>query len=88
MASLKELQIVKLSTLIKNIDIKLSAVTSLKLKYQILCLVVKNNEIVLRYTTEAGIVSIKIITWFSEKKKIIQDVCFNANGVWLLVLCK
>lgn len=78
--------IVNLKCLIKNLDIKLSAVSCAK--NQILCVVLKNNDVLLRYVSEAGDLILKKLNWFQKNSKIVQDICFDPSGTWLLVFCE
>ncbi len=80
--------IVNLKCLIKNIDIKLSAVTETNSKNQILVIVLKNNDLIFRYISETGDIILKKLAWFQKHCKIVQDVCFDPSGTWLLVFCK
>lgn len=79
--------IFRLSTLVKNVEVKCSATTELDQEYQILCLVLKNDDIFFRYTTKTGEVIVKKVKYFSEAQKRVQDICFDGSGTWLLVLC-
>uniref|UniRef100_A0A0P6J635 Putative e3 ubiquitin-protein ligase herc2 n=1 Tax=Aedes aegypti TaxID=7159 RepID=A0A0P6J635_AEDAE len=87
MASLKDWDIIKLSTLITNVDAKLSASTRTDRGYQILCLVRRNDQILFRYIDEKGEVHLMLLCWFAENQKCIQDVCFDNSESWLLVFC-
>lgn len=82
--------IVNLKCLIKNLDIKLSAVSCdfSSQKNQILCVVLKNNDVLLRYVSEAGDLILKKLNWFQKNSKIVQDICFDPSGTWLLVFCE
>lgn len=86
MALMKDKEILQLKCLIKNIDVKLSAVTDTS--NQILCLVCKNNDLLLRYTCETSEVILKKVPFFMDNNKTIQDICFDPTGTWLLVFCK
>lgn len=88
MASLKDWDIIKLNTLITNVDAKLSASTKTDRDYQILCLVRRNDQILLRYIDGKGEVHLMLLCWFAENQKCIQDICFDNSEAWLLVFCK
>uniref|UniRef100_A0A336MDR2 CSON000052 protein n=1 Tax=Culicoides sonorensis TaxID=179676 RepID=A0A336MDR2_CULSO len=85
MSAIKENGIFYLQKLIKNVDVKLSTATQLKNEYQILCLVLKNDDLLLRYVSSSGETILKTIKHFENRR--IQDVCFDDTGTWLLVLC-
>lgn len=87
MASLKDWDIIKLNTLITNVDAKLSASTKTDRDYQILCLVRRNDQILFRYIDGQGEVHLMLLCWFAENQKCIQDVCFDNSESWLLVFC-
>ncbi|XP_029730146.2 uncharacterized protein LOC109403594 [Aedes albopictus] len=87
MASLKDWDIIKLSTLITNVDAKLSASTRTDRDYQVLCLVRRNDQILFRYIDGSGEVHLMLLCWFAENQKCIQDVCFDSSEQWLLVFC-
>ncbi|XP_065095854.1 uncharacterized protein ca [Ochlerotatus camptorhynchus] len=87
MASLKDWDIIKLNTLITNVDAKLSASTKTDRDYQILCLVRRNDQILLRYIDGTGEVHLMLLCWFAENQKCIQDICFDNSEAWLLVFC-
>lgn len=86
---MREKEFLCLKKIIKNVDIKLSAVGSDvdETNYQLICLVTIQDEIILRYTSESSDVILKKIDWFAEKKKIIQAVALDPSAAWLLVLC-
>lgn len=51
-----------------------------------LCLVLKNDVLLLRYVSVgSGETILKTIKFFENRR--IQDVCFDDTGTWLLVLC-
>lgn len=85
MSGVKESGIFYLQKLIQNVDVKRSAATEIKEQFQILCLLLKNNELLLRYTSNNGEVILKTIKYFANRR--IQDVCFDDSGTWLMVLC-
>lgn len=85
---LKDKGIVQLKCLVKNINVKLSAVTDNNSKNQILCLVSTNNDILFRYIDGGADVILKKLSWFLKHKKVIQDVSFDPSGTWLLIFCK
>ncbi|XP_055529241.1 uncharacterized protein LOC129721107 [Wyeomyia smithii] len=87
MSSLKDWDILKLNTLITNVDTKLSASTKADQDFQILCLVRRNDQILFRYIDSLGKLHLMLICWFAENCKTIQDVCFDTTGNWLLVFC-
>ncbi|XP_058813110.1 uncharacterized protein LOC131677367 [Topomyia yanbarensis] len=87
MASLKDWDIIKLTTLITNVDTKLSACTKPDQDFQILCLVRQNDQILFRYIDTGGKVHLMLICWFAENAKNVQDICFDSTGSWLLVFC-
>ncbi|XP_055592814.1 uncharacterized protein LOC129744353 [Uranotaenia lowii] len=87
MASLKDWDIIKLTTLITNVDAKLSTSTKADQPFQIVCLVRRNDQILFRYMDSTGEVHLMLICWFADNRKCIQDVCFDATGSWLLVFC-
>ncbi|XP_053684865.1 uncharacterized protein LOC128734607 [Sabethes cyaneus] len=87
MSSLKDWDIIKLSTLVTNVDAKLSASTKTDRDFQIICLVRRNDQILFRYIDSVGKVHLMLICWFAENCKTIQDVCFDSTGSWLLVFC-
>lgn len=81
-------EILQLKCLLKNIDIKLSAVTDTSgVRYQILSIVTTSDQILLRYVSETDDVILKKIDWFNENGKIIQDIGFDPSGTWLIALC-
>ncbi|XP_055689597.1 uncharacterized protein LOC129793513 isoform X2 [Lutzomyia longipalpis] len=85
----KDVHIFEAKALMTHFDAKLSASTDTNsYPRQILALVDRNNEILFRYAkTPQDEVVLKLVTWFSEKGKEVQDVCFDVAGKWLLVLC-
>lgn len=85
---LENYKIVQVVTMIENIDVKISVITSMNLSFQLLCLVLKSDDIVLRYGSDDGTITIKIITWFNDNDKIIKDICFNDSGSFLLAICE
>ncbi|XP_058464342.1 uncharacterized protein LOC131438361 [Malaya genurostris] len=87
MASLRDWDIIKLTTLITNVDTKLSATTKTNQDFQILCLVRQNDQILFRYIDTDGKVHLMLICWFAENSKNVQDICFDSTGSWLLVFC-
>lgn len=92
MASLSDKNIFCLKPLIKNFPIKLSAYSVDPSGIHTLCLVGKDNTIILR-TSKTHEISKKCIPktilWFKENQKCIQDVCFDQkSGSMLLILCK
>ncbi|XP_052866276.1 uncharacterized protein LOC128272494 [Anopheles cruzii] len=87
MASLKDWDVLRLSTLITNINAKLSASIKTDQEYQLLCLVRQNDQILFRYIDQRGEVHLMLLCWFAENRKQIQDVCFDGTGCWLLVFC-
>lgn len=86
---MKDKEILALTTLISNVDIKLATATDVvkEKRNQILCFVTSKDQIVLRYVTETAEVIIKKVNWFCENEKIIQDAAFDPSSTWLLVLC-
>uniref|UniRef100_A0A8D8L559 X-linked retinitis pigmentosa GTPase regulator homolog n=1 Tax=Culex pipiens TaxID=7175 RepID=A0A8D8L559_CULPI len=87
MASLKDWDVLRLTTLITNVDAKLSASTKTDGDFQILCLVRRNDQILFRYIDGKGEVHLMLICWFAENRKCIQDISFDTTGSWLLVFC-
>ncbi|XP_050082289.1 uncharacterized protein LOC126569330 [Anopheles aquasalis] len=87
MASLKDWDVLRLSTLITNINAKLSASVTADQEYRLLCLVRQNDQILFRYTDRHGEVHLMLLCWFAENRKTVQDVCFDSTGCWLLVFC-
>lgn len=85
---LENYKIVQVVTMIENIDVKISVITSMNLSFQLLCLVLKSDDIVLRYSSDDGTITIKIIAWFNDNDKIIKDICFNDSGSFLLAICE
>lgn len=86
MSAIKENGIFYLQKLIKNVDVKHSTATQVKNEYQMLCLVLKNDILLLRYVSGgSGETILKTINFFENRR--IQDVCFDDTGTWLLVLC-
>lgn len=88
MASLKDWDVLRLSTLITNVNAKLSASIRIDKEYQLLCLVRQNDQILFRYIDHHGEVHLMLLCWFAENQKKIQDVCFDNEGSRLLVFCK
>lgn len=84
-----EKEILNLKTLIHNVDIKLATATDVSngSKNQLLCVVTRSDQLILRYITETAEVILKKIDWFEKSEKIIQDVAFDPSSTWLLVLC-
>uniref|UniRef100_A0A182K6Y6 Uncharacterized protein n=1 Tax=Anopheles christyi TaxID=43041 RepID=A0A182K6Y6_9DIPT len=87
MASLKDWDVLRLSTLITNVNAKLSASIRIDKDYQLLCLVRQNDQILFRYIDHHGEVHLMLLCWFAENQKKIQDVCFDNEGSRLLVFC-
>ncbi|XP_053669544.1 uncharacterized protein LOC128719926 [Anopheles marshallii] len=87
MASLKDWDVLRLSTLITNVNAKLSASIRIDQEYQLLCLVRQNDQILFRYIDRHGEVHLMLLCWFAENQKKIQDVCFDNAGTRLLVFC-
>ncbi|XP_053680778.1 uncharacterized protein LOC128731670 [Anopheles nili] len=87
MASLKDWDVLRLSTLITNVNTKLSASIRSDKEYQLLCLVRQNDQILFRYIDRHGEVHLMLLCWFTENQKKIQDVCFDSDGCRLLVFC-
>ncbi|KAL1392790.1 hypothetical protein pipiens_012221 [Culex pipiens pipiens] len=87
MASLKDWDVLRLTTLITNVDAKLSASTKTDGDFQILCLVRRNDQILFRYIDGKGEVHLMLICWFAENRKCIQDISFDTTASWLLVFC-
>uniref|UniRef100_A0A182NZG2 Uncharacterized protein n=1 Tax=Anopheles epiroticus TaxID=199890 RepID=A0A182NZG2_9DIPT len=87
MASLKDWDVLRLSTLITNVNAKLSASIRIDKEYQLLCLVRQNDQILFRYIDHNGEVHLMLLCWFTENQKKIQDVCFDSEGSRLLVFC-
>lgn len=86
MSAIKENGIFYLQKLIKNVEVKHSTATPLRNEYQMLCLVLKNDDLLLRYVSGgSGETILKTIKYFENRR--IQDVCFDDTGTWLLVLC-
>lgn len=91
MTSLNEINIFDLKPLAKNLQIKTSVYVENNSLQQIICLVCDNNELIFRSSHRGenpSRVVIKIVTWFRDANKAIQDVCFDPSGSMLLVLCK
>lgn len=86
--NLRDKGVVQLKCLVKNINVKLSAVTDNNTKNQILCLVCLNNDLLFRYLDGGADVILKKLSWFLKHKKVIQDACFDPSGTWLLIFCK
>ncbi|XP_063704570.1 uncharacterized protein LOC134833990 [Culicoides brevitarsis] len=84
MSAIKENGIFYLQKLVKNVEVKHSTATPVKNDYQMLCLVLKNDTLLLRYVA-GGETILKTIKFFEGRR--IQDVCFDDTGTWLLVLC-
>lgn len=86
---MNEKEVLSLKTLISNVDIKLASATDVSngSKSQMLCIVTRNDQIILRFITETAEVILKKIDWFHQNEKIIQDVSFDPSSAWLLVLC-
>lgn len=86
---MKEKEILVLKPLISNVDIKLATVTDVSSgsKNQMLCVVTRNDLLILRYVTETAEVILKKLDWFHQNEKIIQDASFDPTSTWLLVLC-
>jgi hypothetical protein len=82
-------EILKLNTLISNVDIKLATATDVSggSKNQILCCVTNKDQIILRYVSETAEVILKKVDWFQQNEKTIQDAAFDPSATWLLVLC-
>ncbi|XP_059611109.1 uncharacterized protein LOC132258029 isoform X2 [Phlebotomus argentipes] len=80
-----------LRALMTHFDAKLSAATDCSgFPRQILALVDRSNEILFRFARtpkDERDVVLKLLTWFNEKGKEVQDICFDVTGKWLLVLC-
>lgn len=86
MSAIKENGIFYLQKLIKNVEVKHSTATQVTNDYQMLCLVLKNDTLLLRYVSGgSGETILKTIKYFENRR--IQDVCFDDTGTWLLVLC-
>lgn len=99
--SLSEAKIFHAKQILKNFNAKKSAfVDNQTNKIQILCLVNNNDEILIHYTyydvasyqdhaTTGNRSSInwKLIVWFHNNGKLIQDLCFDSGGTQLLVAC-
>lgn len=99
--SLSEANIFHAKQILRNFYAKKSAfVDNQSNKVQILCLVNSSDEILIHYTyydvtTSEGITKLnnrssvnwKLIVWFHNNGKLIQDLCFNAVGTQLLVAC-
>lgn len=91
MTSLAGLNLFELKALVKNFRIKKSAFIEDLTAKQILCLVGESNELLFRCSykgEDPPRVNIKIVSWFKNANKNIQDVCFDPSGAMLLVLCK
>lgn len=86
---MKENDILTLNTLINNVDIKLARATDVTngSRNQMLCIITRNDQLILRLVTETAEVILKKIDWFHQNEKIIQDASFDPTSTWLLVLC-
>lgn len=86
---MKEKEILRLKTLISNVDVKLATATDVSngCKSQMLCVVSSKDEIILRCVSETAEVILKKVEWFRLNEKVIQDVAFDPLSTWLLVLC-
>ncbi|GAB0090587.1 uncharacterized protein DMENIID0001_053250 [Sergentomyia squamirostris] len=85
----KDVTFFELKSLMTHFDAKLSTSTDIS-SFQILAFVDRSNEILFRYSKnpkDDRDVVLKLLTWFNERGKEVQDVCFDAAGKWLLVLC-
>ena len=82
-------ELLKIKNLVKNVEIKLSAASSVTNgeKRQILCIVTTLNEIIIRYVSEIAEISFKKVSWFQESNKTIQAISIDPNSEWLLILC-
>lgn len=100
--SLREASIFHAKQILKNFNAKKSAfVDNQKNEIQILCLVNDCDEILIHYTYYDAIscqqlneinhprspVNWKLIVWFHNNGKLIQDLCFDPDGTQLLVVC-
>jgi hypothetical protein len=77
-----KMEFVEIKTLIKNIKIKLS-----KSVKNLLCFVLENNEILLRYSNFSHI-TLKIISFFKDNNFNVVSIELDQDGIWLFVLCK
>lgn len=98
--SLSDARIFQSKQLLKNYNAKKSAfIDNQRSQIQILCLVNETNEILIHYKCYGGKTDAKtqqnvtvhsawkLIVWFQESKRIIQDLCFDSAGSQLLVIC-
>lgn len=98
--SLSDARIFQSKQLLKNFNAKKSAfIDNQRSQIQILCLVNETNEILVHYKCYAGktdpgvqsenfsLQNWKLIVWFHESNRIIQDLCFDSVGSQLLVIC-
>lgn len=81
----KEKEIVSCEKILYNFEnyrIKLATTTQItnEAKYQILCVITQNDEIILRYVSDTAEIILKKVDWFSEKKKIIKGT-FNISNI-------
>lgn len=88
MTSLRDTGLFKLTNIITNFNGKLSAITQYDKQYEVLCLVQDTNEILFRRSDKYGKVTLKVLNWFSDTNRCIQDVCFQPSGLSLLILCE
>jgi hypothetical protein len=85
---MKEKEILSCEKILHNFQdnhIKLavtSEVTS-ESKYQLLCIVLSTDFIILRYVSETSEIILKKIDWFYEKKKIIKGIKIINIGAYL-----
>lgn len=93
MLSLNNVDIFQLKAIIQNFHSKKSAFSD-NLQRQILCLVAESNLIALRSISKntdnnckKGEITFKVINWFKNSSKSIQDICFDPSGSLLMVLC-
>lgn len=88
--SLRNVNLFKLNPILTDFPTKLSTIGEYGDTYEILCLVLENNEILFRRVEKlSGIVSLKLLCWFSETSRCVQDVSFQpAPGSNVLILCE
>lgn len=98
--SLSDTRIFQSKQLLKNFNAKKTAfIDNQRSQIQILCLVNETNEILIHYkcygaktdssapNENFSLQNWKLIVWFQESKRIVQDLCFDSVGSQLLVIC-
>lgn len=88
--SLRDINLFKLNPLLTDFPTKLSAIGEYGLNYEILCLVLENNEMLFRRVNKSnGEVGLKLLCWFNDTERCVQDVSFQpVPGPNILILCK